>query len=99
MATRYNVSKIQQLIDLNGSTTNFDINFKVVSENKQPFQVIVADQSTIDNNPNLAFQTANGEISGQLTQDKNIYQNYFLILKSEQPCVCLVEINKKEIPA
>jgi len=95
----YQIGKIKKLIDLNGDTTNFDISFRVSSRNKEPFNLLVVDQTTLDNTPNLEYKKIeNGTISGNIVQDKNIYQNYFLILKSENPCECEVEITKKELP-
>lgn len=95
----YTLSKLRQLIDLNGDTTNFDVSFKVVSKNGEPFDIVVVDQTTLDNNPELSYRPAsNGQMSGNIIQDKNIYQNYFLVLKAEQPCECDVEIVKKELP-
>ena len=95
----HQVGKIKKLIDLNGDTTNFDITFRVSSKNKEPFDILVVDQTTLDNNPSLEYKKVeNGAISGNVVQDKNVYQNYFIILKSENPCDCDVEIVKKEIP-
>jgi hypothetical protein len=95
----YTLGKIKKLVDLNGDTVNFDINFRVKSKNNQPFEMLVVDQTTLDSNPNIEYKkVVNGEISGNLVHDKNIYQNYFLILKSENPCECEVEIQKKELP-
>lgn len=99
MLKTYSLSKVRQLIDLNGDSTNFEINFKIATKNKEPFDMLIADQTTLDNNPNLDYKNAsNGEISGTVVQDKNIYQNYFLVLKSNSPCECVVEIAKKELP-
>lgn len=101
MANRktYSISNVKQLIDLNGPSTNFDITFKVVSHNKEPFDILVVDQTTLDNNPNLQYKKADkGEISGSLKHDKNVYQNYFLILRADKPCNCDVEIIKKDLP-
>jgi hypothetical protein len=95
----YNLNKVRQLIDLNGDTTNFEISFKAVSKNREPFDMLIVDQTTLDNTPNLEFKKAvNGEIAGNIVQDKNIYQNYFMVLKSDNPCQCDVEIIKKELP-
>lgn len=95
----YQIGKIKKLIDLNGDTTNFDINFRVTSRNKEIFDLLVVDQTTLDNNSNLEYKRVdNGTISGNLIHDKNIYQNYFLILKADNPCECTVEIDKKELP-
>lgn len=96
---KYQVGKIKQLVDLNGDTTNFEASFRVASTNKEPFYLLVVDQTTLDNTPNLEYKKIeNGEISGNVRQDKNVYQNYFLILKADNPCECVVEISKKELP-
>ena len=98
MAKTYSVGKIKQLIDLNGDSTNFEITFRVKSRNKEPFEILVVDQTTLDNNPSLEYKKADGEISGTIVNDKNVYQNYFLILRAETPCECDVEIIKKDLP-
>lgn len=95
----YSIGKIKQLIDLNGDSINFDIQFKVTSKNKEPFDMLVVDQTTLDNNPTLEYKKVDkGEISGNIVHDKNIYQNYFIILKADNLCECNVEIIKKELP-
>lgn len=95
----YSVSKVKQLIDLNGDSVNFEINFKVSSRNKEPFDILVVDQATLDSNPNLQYKNVtNGIISGKVRQDKNIYQNHFIILKSDIPCECDVEVSKIDLP-
>lgn len=95
----YTVSNIKQLIDLNGDLTNFDISFKVQSQNGEPFDILVVDQTTLDNNPDLEYKNVqNGTISGNVKNDKGVYQNYFLVLKADRQCMCDVEINRTEIP-
>jgi len=92
------LSNIQKLVDLNGETTNFDLTFNVNCKTKDSFQIVVVDQATLDNNPELEYRNADdGQISGNIISDKNIYQNYFLCLKSEKPCVVDITIDKKEI--
>jgi hypothetical protein len=87
----------QQLVDLNGETTNFDLTFTATSKDNSSFDVLVVDQTTLDNNPNLEYKRANGTISGNIVSDKNVYQNYFLCLKSDQPCQVDISVDKKEI--
>lgn len=94
----YSLSKVKQLVDLNGEITNFDISFRAKTKNGESFDVLVLDQTTLDNSSNLEYKKASGEISGHLVQDKNVYQNYFLILKADNPCQCEVEIVRQEIP-
>jgi hypothetical protein len=90
---------VKQLVDLNGSSVNFDVNFTVSSKDKKPFQVLVVDQTTLDNNPSLEYKmVVEGQISGNVRNDKNVYQNHFLVLRSDTPCECDVEIIKMELP-
>lgn len=96
----FKLSKIQQLVDLNGDLTNFNLTFKATSKNGSPFQALVVDQTTLDSVPNLEYKkVTDGVISGNIVADKGVYQNYFLILKADNPCDCEITIDKKEIPA
>ena len=94
----YTLGPIKQLVDLNGDTTNFDLTFSVTSKDGAEFYAVVVDQTTLDNDPNPEYKKAPGTISGNIVADKGIYQNYFLLLKSEKPCECEVVIELKEIP-
>ena len=95
---KYTLGKINQLIDLNGDSVNFDITFTVTCDDDTPFNVLVVDQRTLDNTPDLEYKETKKVISGNIIADKNMYQNYFLILKSEKTCSVDVEIVKKELP-
>ena len=96
----YTLTPRQQLVDLNGDTTNFDLSFVVTSIDGSPFNLIVVDQNTLDNNPNLDYKNVdNGTMSGNIISDKNIYENYYLCLKSDKDCEVEVIIDKREIPA
>jgi len=53
----YTLGKIKQLIDLNGDSTNFNLNFKVTAmDSSQPFNILVVDQTTLDNTPELNYK-------------------------------------------
>jgi len=92
----YSLSTIKQLIDLNQNTTNFDVSFKVTCE--KPFYLSVIDQTTLDSSSEIQYKhVTTGSLSGNIVQDKNVYQNYFLVLKADEPCNCNVELTKKEI--
>jgi len=93
------VGKTKQLIDINGDSTNFDATFRVVSLNKEPFELLVVDQTTLDNNVDLEHKkVTEGEISGRVVHDKNVKQNYFLILKADKDCDCEVSIERRDLP-
>jgi hypothetical protein len=99
MSKLVNVNNIQQLVDLNGELTNFKLDFKVISENSVPFKTVVISQSKLDSGEILDFKNVdNGTISGNIVSDNGVKQNYYLILKSENPVKCTVEINLQEIP-
>jgi len=95
----YNVSTQKQLIDLNGNLVNFELEFIAQSKNGEPFEIVVVDQAILDSQHSLPYKKAvDGKISGNLLADKNIYQNYFLIIRAENDCEVNVTINKKELP-
>lgn len=92
-----NVGKKKQLIDLNGSSVNFDVNFKLTSTN--PFYMVVVNQSTLDENKPIEYKhVTNGEISGNIVSDSGEYDNYFIIIKSDKPAQVEVSLDKREVP-
>ncbi len=93
----YKVHSQRQLVDLNGDSKNFDLTFTCTSKDGAPFDVLVVDQTTLDSTPTLQYKRANGTISGNIVADKDVYQNYFLVLKSDKPCEVTVKTVKKEI--
>ena len=95
---KYSVNKVKQLIDLNGQLTNFDVKFTVTSKDKASFDLLVVDQTTLDSISNLEYKKIEGgSVSGNITYDKNIFQNHYLILKSDNPVECEVTIERNEI--
>ena len=92
------LSNIKQLIDLNEDKINFHIDFMISSTSKTPFDALVVTQDMLDSESELNYQTAaDGVISGKITSDKNVYQSYFLLLKSSEPNECELVINLTEI--
>ena len=94
----YTLGKIKQLIDLNDDSVNFDLSFKVTCHDDTIFQMLVVDLTTLDNTPQLEYKDVKNTISGNIVADKNVYQNYFLILKSDKVCKVDVETTKKVLP-
>ena len=88
----HNLGKIKKLIDLNGDSINFDLSFTVTCKDDTPFNALVVDQSTLDNGQELVYKEVKKTITGNILADKNVYQNYFLILKSDSPCDIELEI-------
>ena len=96
----YNIAKQRQLIDLNGDMINFDITFTATSKDGKTFNIIVVDQEKIDSNAiaDMQYKIANGSISGNVVEDKNIHKNYYLCLKADTPCEVNIKIERMEIP-
>ena len=99
MSQKYKVTSQKRLVDLNGTSVNFNLNFIAQSTNGEPFEVLVVDQATLDSENDLKYKKAlEGKINGNVVADKNIYQNYFLILRADQDCEVTLQIDKKELP-
>ena len=95
----YNIGKTRQLIDLNQNLRNYDIKFHVRSSDGKPYELVVATQTQLDNNDTLQYQLAEkGELSGNIVNDKNTGDSYYLILRSSEQRKCTVTIERKEIP-
>ncbi len=57
------------------------------------------DQTAVDNNSSIDFKDVpSGSITGTVTQDKNIQQNFYLVLKSDVKIMCSISITLTEIP-
>lgn len=94
----YTLNGMQQLVDLNGELKNFKLTFHARSQDGSPFHAVVVDQTTLDSNPSLEFRDSEGEISAEIHHDQDVYQNYFLVLKSkDKPCKVDVLIDRQEI--
>lgn len=96
---KYNISSIKQLVDLNGRVVNFHLTFTVKSLSNEPFDALVVTQEMLDSNAPLNYQRAEGEISGQIKNDNNVYNSYFLCLKSDKTQEVEVKTTMEEVPA
>lgn len=86
--TTLELSSRHQLVDLNKKLVNFKLDFNVVSLNDKEFEAIVIHQSDINKHDSLdtiQMKTAPKRISGDIIADNNVYENYFLILRSNEP--------------
>lgn len=95
------ITQRHQLIDLNKKLVNFKLDFNVRSLQEKEFDAVVMCQSEINNYDkleNIEMKKAPGKIGGTIVADNNKYENYFIILKSNEPQ--MIEISKtiEEIP-
>jgi hypothetical protein len=92
----YSISKIKKLIDLNHNMINFKVRFILTSN--QPFYALIVDQDTLDTTDNLQYKYVEDRLSGEIISDKNTYQNYYIILKSDKPTNVDVELHTIHLP-
>jgi len=94
---KYHINERHQLIDLNKDLTNFKLKFECESDDE--YRVYVANQGELDtkNMNELPMKVVKGKINGNIVADKNVYQNYFLILQSLKPAVVTVKIDLEAI--
>jgi hypothetical protein len=95
----YTISKVQKLVDLNTDLVNYRIEFSITSPENKPFEMLIINQQTLDTTPpeELEYRQVNGSISGEVVSDKNIYQNYFIILRSNIPMSVNIELKTFQI--
>jgi len=102
---KYILNARHQLIDLNKELINFKLEFMVIaSDPDRKFDVLVLDQIQLDANldlKSLEMKQAVGKIGGNIVADKDVYHNYFLVLKSpdEQNVDVEVTIALEEMPS
>jgi hypothetical protein len=95
----YNINSSNQLIDLNGDSVNFDVYYKLQTENNTPFYITVASQTMIDSNSNLSLtRVDSGEFVGRKRVVENEFQNYYLIVRADTECKCTIELIKNALP-
>jgi hypothetical protein len=72
----------KQLIDLNKDQILFDIEVTAVTDNQDiEFEGCILNQTELDNGV-FNYKKFKGALKARIKNDKNIYQNYFLCLKS-----------------
>lgn len=94
------LSPRHQLLDLNKNRVNFKLNFNVVEEENKHFSIIILTQKEVDKYKNLddiQMKVAPGKISGTITVNDNKFDNYILLLKSNDNCKVKLDFEIEEI--
>ena len=94
----YNIANRQTLVDLNGDSINFKLDFQVSNKDNKEFEMLVVTQATLDSGKPIEYKKVQGRMSGNMLSDKNVYQNYYLILRAQQPTEITVELNFEKLP-
>jgi len=95
--TKLVLSNKRQLIDINEDATLFDIDVTVTADSKYEFQAAVVNQTQLDAG-DINYQVFSGNMGVKVKNDKNVYQNHFLVLKSEKPGNVEVTLMKNQPP-
>jgi hypothetical protein len=93
-----NVGKRPKLYDLNKNYTNFEIEFMVQAENPTAsFFIYILPQDQLDKTDvkDLPMKAVEGRISGKVSNNNDVYQNYFIILRSDSEEDIRVSIRTK----
>ena len=93
-----NVGKRAKLYDLNKNYTNFEIEFMVQAENPTAsFFIYILPQDQLDKTDvkDLPMKAVEGRISGKVSNNNDVYQNYFIILRSDSEEDIRVSIRTK----
>lgn len=95
----YTLSSIKQMVDINQDIKNFKAFFSLVSTDLKPFEAVIVSQSSLDTDEHLPFQQVdNGQFSGEIISDKNVYQNYFLVMRAIEPVPVELELIFEKLP-
>ena len=95
----YTLTKVQQLVDLNHDVINFRLKFQVKAQKEgNVFQMVVVSQSQLDSEDDLVFKDVPSSITGEVHNNNNVYQNYFMILRSATPITVDVTILFEVLP-
>lgn len=92
----YHISNTKKLIDINDDVTNFEA--EIIVRGTSDFLLNILSQTELDNAPKIEYKKIKGIYRDFISNRNNIYQNYFLILKSDQPQDVEVIIKFKELP-
>lgn len=96
--THYIINNVQQLFELNKSLTNFSSKFYVQSITNEPFYGIITNQKNLDSGNKLEYKFAEtGIFSGEIIQDNNINDHWYLVLKSSSPNKVTINIDTKPV--
>jgi hypothetical protein len=92
----YHITGTKTLVDINKDTTNFEA--EIIVRGTTDFSVCILSQTELDNGK-IDYKKIDKKIYRDFISNlNNIYQNYFLVLKSENPQDVEVVIKLKTLP-
>ncbi len=99
MKNTYSLSKTKKMISINDETINFNASFSITSTKNIPFQCIIANQHILDTTDpsDLRYETFTST-SGEVIVNNNVYQHWYIILKSAEPNEVEITIDFEKLP-
>lgn len=92
------LSEQKQLIDLNQDKTLFDIEVSVTHKDQTAsFEAVIINQTELDSGT-FDYKTFTGQLKARLTNNKPIYQNYFLCIKGKGDVQYEIKLNPDPVP-
>ena len=92
------LSDQKQLVDLNQDKTLFDIEVLVThKDSSASFEAVILNQTELDSG-NINYKTFTGQLKARLTNNKPIYQNYFLCIKGSGEVQYDIKLNPDPTP-
>jgi hypothetical protein len=91
----YKLGRIRHVIPLNENIECSELTFTTTSTDGCNFEAVVVKKSDLNSDASFEFNSSvNGMLSGTLTVDDVPMEDdeYMLLLRSETPCECIVEI-------
>lgn len=98
--TKITIGNKMEMIQINGSLVNFHSEFKISSENGEPFSAIVINHKTLDelNEDNIEFKNApRGIFAGEITENSNEPDSWYILVKSKTPINAALSVKTEEV--
>ena len=96
--SQHEISKTKTLIDLNKSSINFEAEIIVECHSDEPMYVAILNQTQLDNSPEINYTRVFKQYKDYIKVTDNVYQNYFCVLKSDNPVSVSLCIKLHELP-
>lgn len=98
MQREVDIGPKRQLVDLNGDTVNFDLTVNLIAKDSSAqFQGVIVTQSELDSGAELEYRDFEGSLRARLTNDKGVYENHFLCVRSDKQVPAMLEIDLNEV--
>lgn len=95
----YNITNVNTLIDLNENINNFDCNFTITNiddSDNGKFKLSIVSQEELDDG-DIQYRNITGSISGNINSKNGIYENYIILIKSDNDCKCHIKTEFREL--